>query len=124
MGAKAVAVVLIWLCFLGVIGSGIFLLYNSQIVNSKSYYDTYEFKYQFGSLVNETVLANVKLKSVEGIKASGGGENVIAEDIQHYYSIRDRLSGMVNFKYYIRDTSTGEVITNIAASDPVELIKK
>ncbi|HYE09058.1 MAG TPA: sensor histidine kinase, partial [Patescibacteria group bacterium] len=124
MGAKAAAVILIWLCFLSVVGSGVFLLYNGEIASSESYFETYSFKFEFERLVNNTVEVNIKLKSVEGIKASGEAENVIAENIEHFYRLKDELSRMVNYIYYIKNSPTGEVITNITASEPMVLIKK
>ncbi|KUO71466.1 MAG: histidine kinase [Clostridia bacterium BRH_c25] len=123
-GTKAVAVILIWLCFLSAVGSGVFLLENREIAYSDSYYDTYKFKNEFGRLVHNVVEANIKLKNVESIKASGRTEKFIAEDIERFYSIENRLSGMVNFMFYIKNSPTGEIITNIIDAAPEALIKK
>lgn len=119
MGTKAVAVMLIWLCFLSAVLSGVFLLYNGEIASSESYFETHSFKYEFERLVHNTVEANIKLKSVESIKASGEGENVIAENTEYFNGIKDELSGMVNYMYHIKNSPTGEVITNITASEPM-----
>lgn len=123
-GTKVIAVILVWLCFVGAVGSGVFLLNKGETVNSTSYYDTYRFKNEFGRLVNNLVEANIKLKSIDNIKASGKFVGDIAEDIERFYYIKGKLSGMVNFIYYIKNSSTGEVITNITTSDPEELNQK
>ena len=124
VGTKIAAVILIWLCFLSAVGSGIFLLYNGEIVRSESYYDTSSFKYEFARLIHNTAEAKIKLRSVENIKASGEAQEIIENNIERFYSIEDRLSEMVNFSYYIKNSSTEEVITNITASQPVALLEK
>lgn len=123
-GTKAVAVILIWLCFLSAMGSWAFILMNEQVVNSNSYYDTNSFKNEFSRLIHNTVEVNIKLKSVESINASSESEEVKSKNLARYYSIIDRLSDTVNYLYYIKNSSTGEVITNITASQPVVFIKK
>lgn len=123
-GTKLVAVVLVWLCFVTAVGSLGFLLLNQETINSHSYYDTNRYKDEFSRLLHNTVEANIKLKSIESINASSEVKEVKEENIARFYAIKERLSNMVNYLYYIMDPSTGEVITNIAASQPVELIKK
>jgi len=124
VGTKIAAVILICLCFISTMGSGIFLLYNGEIVRSESYYDTHSFKYEFARLIHNTVEAKIKLKGIENIKASGETQEVIENNIERFYGIEDRLSEMVNFSYYIKNSSTGKVITNITDSQPVALLEK
>ncbi|MEA4847069.1 MAG: HAMP domain-containing sensor histidine kinase, partial [Clostridiaceae bacterium] len=123
-GTKIAAAVLVWICFVSAVGSFGFILLNQEADNSYSYYDTYSFRDEFSRLLHNTVEANIKLKSIENINASGGTEKDRARNIDRYYDIKSRMSGTVNYLYYINDPSTGEVITNIAASQPAELIKK
>lgn len=123
-GTKAAAVILVWLCFLIAVGSWVFILLNGEVVNSYSYYDTHSFENEFSRLLHNTVEANIKLKSVESINASSESEEDKAKNVARYYSIVDRLSGTVNYLYYIKNSSKGEVITNITDSQPVALIKK
>ncbi len=78
MGTKAAAVILIWLCFLCAIGSGIFLLLNKDIVDSYSQYkielaamSSYAYIVLIASLVLLTIAA-IYLGSVAGRKERGG----------------------------------------------------
>jgi signal transduction histidine kinase len=119
MRTKAVAVILIWLCFLSAVGSGVYLLLNNEIASSESYFETQSFKYGFERLVYNTVEANIKLKREENIKAPDE-----AEKIEYLNSIKAELSGMLNYIYYMKNSQTGEVITNITTSEPVALIEK
>lgn len=124
MGAKAAAVALIWLCFLSAVGSGIFLLYSKETAASKSYFTTYKATSEFERLVHNVVELNVKLISEESIKASSQQESVEADKLDRLRRIQDRLSNTVNFIYYIKNSKTGETITNITAAEPMALINK
>ena len=123
MAAKVVAVILAWISFLAACGSGFCLLYNWEIVDSSSYKDTQKYYSEYSRLIHNTVDYFIKLKSVEDIKASGKGAKDIQENLNRYNSIKTRLSEQVNFAYYIRDTITGEVITNISSKDPIALLQ-
>jgi len=70
MGAKITAFIIAWLCTMSAFGSGLFLLYNHSIINSPSYYDTYQFENEFNSLVRNVVELNAGLKSIENIRDS------------------------------------------------------
>jgi len=104
-------------------GSGLFLLYNHSIINSPSYYDTYQFENEFNSLVRNVVELNAGLKSIENIRDSSD-EEIVKQNLNHLHYIEERLSNTVNFAYSIKNTQTGETITNVSAGDAVSLIKK
>jgi len=123
-GTKIVAAVLVWLCFISAVGGWAFVAMNQSIMDSRSYYDTYDFREEFSRLLHNTVEANIKLKSVDSIKASNKSEDEKAANIDRFYRIKERLADTVNFMYYIRNTLTGEVITNITAAQPLDLVKK
>ncbi len=123
-GMKATAVVLVWLSFISAFGSWAFIMFNQEIMGTQSYYDTWSFKNNFSNMLYNVVKANIGLKSVENINASGRLKAEKESDIEHYYFLTDRLSENVNFFYYIRNTTTGEAITNINAAQPLELILK
>ncbi len=123
-GTKIVAVVLVWLCFISAVGGWAFVEMNQSIMNSSRYYDSYDFREEFSRLLHNTVEANVKLKSVDSIKASGKSEDEKSANIDRFYKIKERLADTINFMYYIRNTLTGEAITNITAAQPLDLIKK
>lgn len=124
MGAKITAFIIVWLCVMSAVGSGVFLLYHHNTINSKSYYDTYQFKDQFSALVLNAVEFNVKLKSEANIKSSGDADDIVESNLRRYYAIKKKLSDAVNLAYYLKNSQTGETVTNITADDAVTLIKK
>lgn len=123
MGTKVVAVMILWLSIMGSLSSGILLLFHGEKIDSKSYYDTNEFKYEFGELANNVLDINLNLKNEESIKASGQSEKMITADIGRLRYLRNELSQTVNFTYYLKNTQTGETFTNVTSEDPVTLIK-
>ena len=124
MGAKVFAVILIWLCIMSAVGSSAFLIYNKNIITSKSYIETDKFTSEFSRLVHNVVEFNVKLKSEEDIKASGAEGNVIFNNLNRYNIIKNRLSETINFAYYIKNLQTGETITNVTVEDAIALIQE
>lgn len=124
LGAKLFAVILIWLCLISALGSGMFLIDNQDIMTSKNCYDYYEFTAEYSRLVFHTIDLHVRLRSEEYIKASGAAEDVIQSNLESFKLSKNRLSYTVNFAYYIKNTETGEIITNITGEDPLALIKK
>lgn len=56
---------------------------------------------------------NIKLKSEAQIKASGAPESVISDNLDRLHRIQNRLSKTVNFAFYIKNTLTNEIITNV-----------
>lgn len=112
-GAKLVAAIIFWLCFVGTFGSALFLLANYQIVESNNYFDTYQFKNDFARLMHNSVELNVKLKNEENIKATAKNDEEILEKMDRLRRIQDNLSGTVNFAYFIKNTQTGEEFTNV-----------
>lgn len=123
-GMKITAVVLVWLCFISTFGSWAFVMFNQEVMKTQSYYDTRSFKNEYSRMLYNVVKINTELKSVESIKASGRTGMEKEEDIELYYRIMEKLSGNVNFLYYIRNISTGEAITNITSAQPIELLTK
>jgi len=122
-GLKVFAAVMLWLCFMSAVGSAWFLLHNEDVVTAKSYYETNKFSEEFSRLVHNVVEYNIKLKSEERIKASGESESDIENNLSRFRRIEKRLSKIVNFAYYIKNSQTGETITNITAEDAVALLK-
>lgn len=122
-GAKAAAVILVWLCFMSAFGSSIFLLYNQDNLASKNYFESNNFKSEFFNLVHNAVELNVKLKSEEYIKASSDKENTISNNLNRFRGIKKNLSSTVNFAYYIKNTQTQEVVTNMEGGNAIDLIK-
>ncbi len=122
-GLKITAVILICLSLLGIVGSGVFFIYSQDELTSESYFDTYRFEREFATLVHNVVELNVVLKDVENI------QNTFSEgDIPYYLSrldkIETKLPNLVNFGYYIRNTESNDIYTNIDDYDPVKLIKE
>ncbi len=123
-GAKVAAFLIVWLCVMSAVGSAVFLLYHHETINCKSYFDTYKFKNEFSTLVSNAVEYNVKLKSEANIRSSGDAEDVIKSNLQRYSLIKNKLSGSVNFAYCLKNTSTGEIVSNIKAENAPALIQK
>jgi signal transduction histidine kinase len=103
--------------------SGIFLLFNEDILNSKSYYETSRFTSEYSRLMHNTVELHVKLRN-EGVTISGASNSTVSEDTERYQLLQDRLANTVNFAYYIKNSATGDVLSNVNAADRVALLKK
>lgn len=120
-GTKAAAIVLAWLCFLCIVWSSLFLMINQDIAKSENYYESYRFGSEFGRLAYDAVLLNVKLKSEENIAQSSDN---ISGDTSSLNAIRIELGSTVNFVYYVRDTQTGQVFSNVETGDAVAFVNK
>lgn len=125
-GAKLAAVLIVWLGFLGTMGSCVFLLQNDDIARASSYRETYSFRNNFATLVHNMVEYHVILKSEYNIKSPGEDSQTAADNLQRLQRIENKLPAMVNFIYYVRNTQTGETWTNLGseATDPVPFIQK
>ncbi len=124
-GAKLAAVLIVWLGFLGAIGSCLFLLQNHEIVSTSSYRETYSFRNDFATLVHNTVEYHVLQKSEDTIESSSESPQNAADSLQHLRRIENKLSATVNFVYYVRNTQTGETWTNLGSetADPIRFIQ-
>jgi signal transduction histidine kinase len=121
---KMIAVVLVLLCFMSAAASGIFLLYNENILSSKSYYETRNFKTEFLILAHNAVELQVKLRKEDGIIVSSASQSTISENADLYQAIKSKLDSTVNFFYYIKDVKTGDSIGNLNAPDRIALLKE
>ncbi len=115
---------MIWLCLLSTMGSGWYLIENEEALTHKTYFETQQYKDDFSRLIHNVVEYNVKLKSEKAIKSTGAPEAVITENLNRYYTIKDRLSRMTNFVFCIRDTRTGENITNVVSLNPWNVVQQ
>ena len=107
-GLKIAAAVLLWLSLVGAFADGLFVLYNHDTLNGKSYFDTGEFQTEYARLLHDTVKYHIQMKSEENIMASKAAENVTRENLNLFRQIGSRISGMVNFAYVIKNQETGE----------------
>ncbi|MDD3267849.1 MAG: sensor histidine kinase [Syntrophomonadaceae bacterium] len=123
---KLLAIIIVWLGFLGTMGGCFYYFENREIANSSSYTDTYSFQNSFARLLHNTVEYHVILKSEDNIKNSGEDLPTQAENLQRFQLIENRLADMVNFVYYVRNTETGETWSNLGPEkgDPVSYIQK
>lgn len=124
IGTKLTAAILAWLCFLAICASSVFLIYNAEIATTKSYYDTSRLDEQFSEFAQDLADLNVLLISEDNIKANSVSQEVTSDNLSRFQSIKYKLSNTVNFAYYIKNSQTGEISTNITASDPVAQISK
>ena len=99
LGIKVVAVVILWVSLIGSLGSGIFLLANTDIIRTDSYEQTYEYQAGMSRLIHNTVELGTRFKH---------GRNKGLER-ERYKTIERNLSEAVNFNYYIKDLQTEEV---------------
>ncbi len=125
-GVKLLAIIIVWLGFLGTIGGCLFLLQNHGIASLSSYTETYSFQSNFSRLLYNTVEYHVALKSEDNIKDSAEDPQTEAENLQRLHRIENRFPTMVNFVYYVQNTETGETWTNINSetTDPIQFIQK
>jgi len=121
---KVIAVFLVWLCFMSAAASGVFLLYNHDVISNSSFYTTNSFISEYSRLVHNAIELQVKLRNEPGIVVSSASQSTVSENAERYQFIKNRLDSAVNFSYYIKNTATGEVISNVNAADRVALLKK
>ncbi|MEN6326951.1 MAG: sensor histidine kinase, partial [Syntrophomonas sp.] len=131
---KLAAVLIVWLGFLGTMGSCIYLHQNYSIASSSSYTEEYSFQSKFAELVHDVVEYHVLLPSDEHINTNSGevaqaaaeDEQAAAADPQPPRRIERKLPAMVNFVYYVRNTESGETWSNLKpeTGDPVKFILK
>lgn len=121
---KVIAVILFVLCTVSTAASGVFLMYNEDVMSSKSYYESRDFLSEYARTVHNAVELQVKLRNEDGIVISSATQTSVSENAERYQFIKNRLDGMVNFSYYIKNISTGDVISNLNAADRMALLKK
>jgi signal transduction histidine kinase len=61
---------------------------------------------------------------VERAKTSEELKNDISDKLNRFNHIKSRLSNTVNFAYYIKNSQTGEAITNVRGNDAIALLQK
>ncbi len=125
-GFKLLAIIIVWLGFLGTIGGCLFLLQNNGISSLSSYTETYSFQNNFSRLLHNTAEYYVILQSEDNIKNSAEDSQSEAESIQRFHRIENRFPTMVNFVYYVKNTETGETWSNLDSEtgDPIQFIQK
>lgn len=123
MVVKVIAVVMALFCVFTAYGSSVYLLSNENIARSTNYYETYGFYSEYSRLIHNIIEYNVKLKSEENIKASGKTKEEIQNMLDRYNTIKNRITECINFTYYIKDRTTGAVITNNNTKDPISLFE-
>lgn len=121
---KGIAVFLVWFFFMSAVFSTGFFLYNQEIMTTESYYETYGFVEKYSRLVHNVVEYNIKFTSKNGVIIFGNDPSTIAENSERYQIIKNRLTNTVNFAYFIKNSTTGEIISNVNAADRVALLKK
>jgi hypothetical protein len=123
-GFKLLAIILVWLGFLGTMGACLFWLNNRYLTQFSSYTETYSFRVTFSKLLYETVNYYVSHPDkTEKVEQVPGGKT---ENLPALESRDAELPAMVNFVYYIRNTETGQSWSNLKAEqgDPIDFIRK
>jgi signal transduction histidine kinase len=123
-GLKLIAAIILWLSALCFVACGIAGLYYEEEITSSSYYETSDFKENFGRLTHNVVELNVELKNEKYIKTTSNDEYIIKDKLNRFYIINNRLPNVVNFKYYVKNTDSDEVFTNIEDESPIKIIKE
>jgi len=120
---KAVAVILAWICLLTAYGSSIYLLTNQDILKSSNFYETSNFVNEYSRLIHNTIEYHVKLISESKIRVFTKTEEEMQDKLSRYNIIKERLEEYVNFAYYLKDTTTGIVITNLSNQNQLSVIE-
>lgn len=120
---KTMAFIIVWLSVMCVAGSGLFMLYHHDVRTSKSYYDTSRFKNQFGMLNRDAVDFHVKLKNEANVRSMDAAEGDVEDNLRRYYALKGKFSRTVNYAYYLTNTESGEIFTNIPAENARALIQ-
>lgn len=122
-GAKLMAVLLVWLCAMGMYSGGVYLLLHNDVAGSQAYYNHSSFNREYSKYIYDLVELNVKYRS-ETATISGASGEVLSEDAKRYKELQDKIMGSKNFVYYIKNQQTGDVISNVNANDRVAVLKK
>jgi len=128
-GVRLLAIIIVWLGFLGTIGSCLFLLQNQEVARLSSYTETYSYQNNFSQAVKNTVDYHVVLKSEDHIKISAEDSQTESHNIQRFHRIENQFPAMVNYVYYVQNTETGEKWTNLNSetsetTDPIQFIQR
>lgn len=125
-GFKLLAIIIVWLGFLGTIGGCVFWLNNKDVAQLSNYTETYSFRSNFSQLLYATVqyyvlLPNPGNTEIPEPDSAGEGEN-----LPRLEASNEKFPTMVNFVYYVRNTETGQSWSNLDSkqSDPMAFIKK
>jgi signal transduction histidine kinase len=132
--SKVIGVIMAWLCFVSICGSVFFLIKNDQIVASNSYYSYPKYVSNFSTHVVSIVDYYIWLKgpkSEEEIRVFYAQEDddIVNQKMASFHNATRVISKNLNFAYYIKNTETGEIITNVNVTEwkeknPVEILKK
>lgn len=123
-GFKLLAIILVWLGFLGTIGGCLFCLNNQYLTQFSSYTETYSFQSRFSQLLYDTVNYHVtQANNTEKAEQNSGGE---IGNLPRMEGRDAELPTMVNFVYYIGNTETGQSWSNLKAEqgDPIDFMQK
>ncbi len=125
-GVKLLAIIIVWLGFLGTIGGCLFWFENRGMASLSSYSETYSFQSNFSRLVYNTVEYHLALPSEDNIKSSTEDPPSQTDNLQLSHGIENRFPVPVNFVYYVQNTETGETWSNLdlEQTDPIKYIQK
>lgn len=116
--AKVIAYILILIFATAAALSAIYLSKNSDLITSKNYYDTLEFKLEFEPLVAKAISLN---SNYEQLKNSYEiAKNKISTRIK---SIQNELNKYVNFYYYIENSNNKGYFTNLHVDNALDILK-
>ncbi len=116
--AKVIAYILILIFATAAALSAIYLSKNSDLITSKYYYDTLEFKLEFEPLVAKAISLN---SNYEQLKNSYEiAKNKISTRIK---SIQNELNKYVNFYYYIENSNNKGYFTNLHVDNALDILK-
>ncbi|HHX59946.1 MAG TPA: sensor histidine kinase [Epulopiscium sp.] len=99
LGIKSVAVIILWVSLIVSLSSGLFLLFNEDIILAERYEDTLDYKQTISRLAHNTVELGARFKH--------GNEDFL--DKERFKTIEYNLSHAVNYNYYMKDLRTGKV---------------
>ncbi len=125
-GAKLLAIIIVWLGFLGTMGGCILWLDNRQAANASSYTETYSFQSTFSRTLYNTVEYYLAVPDEDNTENTAGDSASEDDNWPQVNPIDDRFPTMVNFVYYVRNTETGQWWSNLDAeeTDPIGFIQK
>jgi hypothetical protein len=116
--AKVIAYILILIFATAASLSAIYLSKNSDLITSKYYYDTSEFKAEFEPLVTKAISLNSNYEQLNNSYEIA--KNKISTRIK---SIQDELIKYVNFYYYIENSNNKHYFTNFHVDNALDILK-
>ncbi len=101
LGTKILGVIILWVSIVLSLMSGIYLLFNTDVIRVEHYEETYDYTEIMSRLVHNTIEL--------GVETSKG--NGFVEDYSRFRQIKTNLNNASNYNFHMKDVKVGKVLT-------------